>query len=69
MPRKIHRMLWPKKSDDQISIRVLSGSVLPCCVNICVIFGITLIISTRHDADADDDHDDRVDHRALDLAT
>ena len=48
-------------------MRVFSGSVLPGCVNIEVIFGITLIISTRHDADADDDHDDRVDHRALDL--
>ena len=32
--------------DIQIKKRVLSGSVLPCCVNMSVMFGMTLIIST-----------------------
>jgi hypothetical protein len=36
----------PMKPELKISIRVLSGSVLPCCVNIEVISGITLTIKT-----------------------
>ena len=46
---------------------MLSGSVLPCCVNIERDLRDHLDHQHGHDADADDDHDDRIDHRALDL--